>query len=97
MVRPTGASMPDVIGTESRREISACDCTANFVDEPAHDAKCRIHAGDRPASRATDRSAAFEDVAWSASRDKHVMRRMKAWHAAVQARSARLRCPIWSG
>jgi hypothetical protein len=55
MVRPTGTSLPDVIGAEARRKISAGYCTANVFDEPAHSAKCGIH-GPSAQPHASDRS-----------------------------------------
>ena len=60
VVCPTRTSLPDVIGTEALRKVSAGYCTADVFDEPAHDAKCGIHTTSRPASRVTDRSAADE-------------------------------------
>lgn len=39
MVRPTGTSLPDVIGAEARRKVAAGYCTANVFDEPAQSAK----------------------------------------------------------
>ena len=43
MVRPTGTSLPDVIGAEARRKVSAGYCAANVFDEPAPSAECGIH------------------------------------------------------
>ena len=50
VVCPTRTSLPDVIGTEALRKVSAGYCTADVFDEPAHDAKCGIHTTSRPAS-----------------------------------------------
>jgi hypothetical protein len=38
VVCPTGTSLPDVIGPEAQRKVSAGYSTADVFDEPAHDA-----------------------------------------------------------
>ena len=58
MVRPTGTSPLDVIGAEARRKVSAGYCAANVFDEPAHSAKCGIHAPVAHLTRVTYRPAA---------------------------------------
>jgi hypothetical protein len=60
VVRPTGTRLPDVIGTEALWKGPAGYRTADIIDEPAHDAKCGIHAASRRDSHVTERSAADE-------------------------------------
>jgi hypothetical protein len=58
MVRPTGTSLPDVIGAETRRKVPAGYGTANVFDEPAHSAKWASTHQSPSLTGGTDRSAA---------------------------------------
>jgi hypothetical protein len=57
MVRPTGTSLPNIIGAEARRKVSAGYRTPILFSEPAHNANASTHQSPNLA-RMAYRSAA---------------------------------------